>query len=293
MSRVHVLGAAGFAGAQLAALVDAHPALELGAITARGDAGRRLVDVAPGVPGRAPARGLRPRGDRARATSRRSATRTPRPPRWSPTCWSAGSAWSTSRPTTACATRPPTRSGTASSTRGPTCWPRPSTGCPSATASASPAPGWWPTRAATPRPRSSRCCPWPARSADVVVDAKSGRQRRGQDPDREPSTSRRSPRASSPTRCSPTATRPRSSRSWASRWSSPRTWCRSTAGSWPPATPARSTARRTRTTCAAVRGLLRRAPLRRGGRAAARDAGRAAHQLRPGVPHGRPAAAAG
>ena len=44
---VHVFGAAGFAGAQLAALVDRHPGLELGMITARGDAGRRLVDVAP------------------------------------------------------------------------------------------------------------------------------------------------------------------------------------------------------------------------------------------------------
>ena len=47
MSTVHVFGAAGFAGAQLAALVDAHPHFELGAITARGDAGRRLVEVAP------------------------------------------------------------------------------------------------------------------------------------------------------------------------------------------------------------------------------------------------------
>ena len=47
MTRVHVFGAAGFAGAQLAELVDRHPAFELGAITARGDAGRRLVDVAP------------------------------------------------------------------------------------------------------------------------------------------------------------------------------------------------------------------------------------------------------
>ncbi len=45
--RVHVIGAAGFAGAQLAALVDAHPAFELGQITARADAGRRLVDVHP------------------------------------------------------------------------------------------------------------------------------------------------------------------------------------------------------------------------------------------------------
>lgn len=44
---VHVFGAAGFAGAQLAALIDRHPGFELGVITARGDAGRRLVDVAP------------------------------------------------------------------------------------------------------------------------------------------------------------------------------------------------------------------------------------------------------
>ena len=47
MTRVHVFGAAGFTGAQLAELVDRHPALELGAITARGDAGKRLVEVAP------------------------------------------------------------------------------------------------------------------------------------------------------------------------------------------------------------------------------------------------------
>jgi N-acetyl-gamma-glutamyl-phosphate reductase len=46
-ARVHVLGAAGFAGAQLAALVVAHPALELGMVTARADTGRRLVDVHP------------------------------------------------------------------------------------------------------------------------------------------------------------------------------------------------------------------------------------------------------
>jgi N-acetyl-gamma-glutamyl-phosphate reductase len=44
---VHVLGAAGFGGAQLAALVDAHPHFALGTITARADAGRRLVDVYP------------------------------------------------------------------------------------------------------------------------------------------------------------------------------------------------------------------------------------------------------
>lgn len=47
MTRVHVLGAAGFAGAQLTALLDRHPAFELGQITSRADAGRRLRDVAP------------------------------------------------------------------------------------------------------------------------------------------------------------------------------------------------------------------------------------------------------
>lgn len=47
MPTVHVFGAAGFAGAQLTAYLDAHPSFDLGVITARGDAGRRLVDVAP------------------------------------------------------------------------------------------------------------------------------------------------------------------------------------------------------------------------------------------------------
>jgi N-acetyl-gamma-glutamyl-phosphate reductase len=47
MTVVHVLGGAGFAGAQASALIDAHPAFELGQITSRADAGRRLRDVAP------------------------------------------------------------------------------------------------------------------------------------------------------------------------------------------------------------------------------------------------------
>lgn len=47
MSTVHVIGAAGFTGAQLAALVHAHPHFSLGQVTARADAGRRIVDVAP------------------------------------------------------------------------------------------------------------------------------------------------------------------------------------------------------------------------------------------------------
>lgn len=46
-STVHVFGGAGFAGAQLAALIDAHPYFTLGAITARADAGTRLVDIYP------------------------------------------------------------------------------------------------------------------------------------------------------------------------------------------------------------------------------------------------------
>lgn len=47
MSTVHVIGAAGFSGAQLAALVHEHPFFSLGQVTARADAGRRIVDVAP------------------------------------------------------------------------------------------------------------------------------------------------------------------------------------------------------------------------------------------------------
>jgi N-acetyl-gamma-glutamyl-phosphate reductase len=44
---VAVVGAAGFAGALAAAIVDRHPSLELSAVTARADAGRRLSDVYP------------------------------------------------------------------------------------------------------------------------------------------------------------------------------------------------------------------------------------------------------
>src|SRR3954471_18387940 len=45
--RVAVLGAAGFAGALAAAIVQRHPRLELVAVTARSDAGRRLDHVYP------------------------------------------------------------------------------------------------------------------------------------------------------------------------------------------------------------------------------------------------------
>jgi N-acetyl-gamma-glutamyl-phosphate reductase len=45
--RVAVVGAAGFGGAVSASIVDRHPSLELTALTARSDAGKRLRDVYP------------------------------------------------------------------------------------------------------------------------------------------------------------------------------------------------------------------------------------------------------
>ena len=47
MHRVAVLGAAGFAGALCARLVEGHPSLELTMVTARADAGRRLDHIYP------------------------------------------------------------------------------------------------------------------------------------------------------------------------------------------------------------------------------------------------------
>ena len=47
MPRVAVAGATGFAGALCAALVDRHPSLELSAVTARADAGRRHDELYP------------------------------------------------------------------------------------------------------------------------------------------------------------------------------------------------------------------------------------------------------
>ena len=47
MHRVAVVGASGFAGALAAAIVHAHPSLELTAVTARSDAGRRLDEIHP------------------------------------------------------------------------------------------------------------------------------------------------------------------------------------------------------------------------------------------------------
>jgi N-acetyl-gamma-glutamyl-phosphate reductase len=45
--RIAIVGAAGFGGAVAASIVERHPALELTALTARSDAGRRLSDVYP------------------------------------------------------------------------------------------------------------------------------------------------------------------------------------------------------------------------------------------------------
>ena len=47
MHRVAVLGAAGFAGALCAAIVERHPSLELAMVTARSDAGKRLDHIYP------------------------------------------------------------------------------------------------------------------------------------------------------------------------------------------------------------------------------------------------------
>ena len=47
MARVAVLGAAGFAGALCASIVQRHPSLELAMVTARSDAGRRLDHLYP------------------------------------------------------------------------------------------------------------------------------------------------------------------------------------------------------------------------------------------------------
>src|SRR3954468_22595117 len=47
MPRVAVLGAAGFAGALCAAIVERHPSLELTMVTARSDSGRRLDHIYP------------------------------------------------------------------------------------------------------------------------------------------------------------------------------------------------------------------------------------------------------
>ncbi len=47
MHRVAVIGASGFAGALAASIVNGHPSLELAAITARTDAGRRLDELYP------------------------------------------------------------------------------------------------------------------------------------------------------------------------------------------------------------------------------------------------------
>ena len=84
------LGAAGFAGALCAALVQRHPSLELTLVTARTDAGRRLDDLYPRYRRAAGARGATtPTGSPSGPTPRWSPTRTAPPRRSSRTCSSA------------------------------------------------------------------------------------------------------------------------------------------------------------------------------------------------------------
>ena len=134
---VHVFGAAGFAGAQLTAYIDAHPMFDLGVITARGDAGRRLVDVAPQY---RVERVLEAPDVASTASGDFAAVAYPHAEAAAlvSELVDRGCASWTCRPTTACATATSTRPSTASPTPGPTSWPRRCTGSRSATARASP-----------------------------------------------------------------------------------------------------------------------------------------------------------
>ena len=175
-----VAGASGFAGALAAQIVWRHPRLELVAVTSRSDAGTRLDQPLPALPGAAradrarprPARGRR-RGDRRLPARRlgaggRRAARARR-------CSS-----STSPPTSGCATCPPTSAGTASTAR-PELLEGAVYGLDRALPRASCArPSWSPTPAAT-RPRAcSRWRRWPSAGliADVVDRRQAGRLRR-------------------------------------------------------------------------------------------------------------------
>ena len=198
-------------------------------VTARAEAGQRLDDVHPRTRVPLTLEVFDPTSTPSTPPS--SPTRTAPPRRSSPSC-ATRRAWSTSPPTSGCATAASTRTGTAS-TRRRSSSARASTGCRSCTA----------TRLARRRPRrqprllpdrgAARARPL-ARAgliADVVIDAKSGVSGAGRAPTH--STHFISPtRTSRRTRSRATATRPRSSRSsprWAptSRSRSRRTCCRS------------------------------------------------------------------
>ena len=215
-ARVLVAGASGFTGALAAQIVWRHPRLELVAV----DLAQRRRHAArpplPALPGAARADRARPRphrggrrGDRRLPARRLGAgrRRAARPRRRSS---------STSPPTSACATCPPTSAGTASTAR-PSCSRAPSTACTelyrerAARGRAGRRP-----RAAT-RPRACwRWRRWPSEGllADVVDRRQAGRLRRRPRRRRRRSTTSRWTRTPSPTRPRATATGPRSSRSW-------------------------------------------------------------------------------
>ena len=291
MATVHVFGAAGFAGAQLASLPRPPPL-----VRARGHhRARRRRQAAGGrvapVPGRAAPGGPRRRSGRLRRLRRgllparrggRPRVRADRPRR--PGARRVG------RPPAA-RRRRSTRRSTASTTRGPTCWPRRSTACPSATATRSPSARLVANPGCFPEASILALLPLAGALADVVIDSKSGVERRGPHAHRDrPLLERRRQREPVQGLRAPAHARDRAG---ARRRGDvhARTWCRSTGACCPPATPGSSAATcRTRTTCSPLySGHYADAPVRRGRRAAARHARRAAHELRAGLPGGRPA----
>ena len=124
---------------------------------------------------------------------------------------------STSRPTSGCATRVPTRPGTGRSTRSRTSSAPGPTACPSSTARSCGAPPGWPCPAAT---RRRPCWPWPRWSppgwsrptGSWSTPSRGCRGPAGRSPTA--TCSSRPTRTSPPTRWAATATPRRSSRSW-------------------------------------------------------------------------------
>ena len=157
------------------------PRCEITAVTSERLAGEPLGRGLP-APARAErrscSRSSTPSASPPRPTSSSSRCRT-----WSRSggarcCGGTGGRWSTSRPTTGCATPRSTRPGTRRRTSTPPGSPRRSTGCPSCTGRRSRAPRWWPRPAATRWARSSpprRCsrAGWGRRTASSI-DGKSG-----------------------------------------------------------------------------------------------------------------------
>ena len=117
LAGILVAGASGYAGALAAELVGLHPSLELAGVTARSDAGKRLNELYPQYRSPLMLEELDLDDGRRRSTPRSSPTRTaPRLRSWR-RCAASGPRSSTSRPTSACATCPPTSAGTGSTAR--------------------------------------------------------------------------------------------------------------------------------------------------------------------------------